>query len=174
MQIIRTPRLIIKSLQVDDITNNYIEWLNDVEVNKYLETRFQMQNYQSCLDFVNRIHKDEREELFGIFTNNNNEHIGNCKLGFISKLHHTAEISFFIGNKIFWGEGYATEVVSHVVQYGFEHLGLVKITAGCYESNKGSKKVLLKAGFEVEGFRKKQVMLGNQREGVYILGVVKK
>jgi [ribosomal protein S5]-alanine N-acetyltransferase len=65
-------------------------------------------------------------------------------------------------------------VVSHVVQYGFEHLGLVKITAGFYESNKGSKKVLLKVGFEVEGFRKKQVMLGNQREGIYILGIIKK
>ena len=65
-------------------------------------------------------------------------------------------------------------MVSHVVQYGFEHLGLVKITAGFYESNKGSKKVLLKAGFEVEGFRKKQVVLSNQREGVYILGIIKK
>jgi len=77
MKIIKTPRLIIKSLRVDDISKKYIEWLNDEEVNKYLETRFQMQNYQSCLDFVNRIHKDEREELFGIFTNNNNEHTGN-------------------------------------------------------------------------------------------------
>ena len=47
MQIIRTPRLIIKSLQVHDISNNYIEWLNDIEVNKYLETRFQVQNYHS-------------------------------------------------------------------------------------------------------------------------------
>ena len=46
MQIIKTPILIIKPLQVDDISNNYIEWLNDVEVNKYLETRFLMQNYQ--------------------------------------------------------------------------------------------------------------------------------
>jgi len=65
-------------------------------------------------------------------------------------------------------------VVSHVVQYGFENLGLEKITAGCYESNKGSKKVLIKAGFEVEGFRKGQVAFGSQREGVYNLGIVKK
>ena len=175
MKIIKTPRLIIKSLRVDDISKKYIEWLNDEEVNKYLETRFQMQNYQSCLDFVNRIHKDEREELFGIFTNNNNnKHIGNFKLGAINKFHHTAEISFFIGNKSFWGAGYATEAVSHMIRYGFENLGLEKITAGCYESNKGSKNVLIKAGFEVEGFRKEQVVFGSQREGVYSLGIVKK
>jgi len=174
MKIIRTPRLIIKSLCVDDISKKYIEWLNDKEVNQYLETRFQVQNNQSCLEFVKRMQEDANEELFAIYTNNNNEHIGNCKLGAINKFHHTAEISFFIGSKSFWGAGYATEVVSHVVQYGFENLGLEKITAGCYESNKGSKKVLIKAGFEVEGFRKGQVAFGSQREGVYNLGIVKK
>jgi len=174
MKIIRTPRLIIKSLCVDDISKKYIEWLNDKEVNQYLETRFQVQDNQSCLEFVKRMQEDANEELFAIYTNNNNEHIGNCKLGAINKFHHTAEISFFIGSKSFWGAGYATEVVSHVVQYGFENLGLEKITAGCYESNKGSKKVLIKAGFEVEGFRKGQVVFGSQREGVYNLGIVKK
>lgn len=174
MKIIGTPRLIIKSLCVDDISKKYIEWLNDKEVNQYLETRFQVQNNQSCLEFVKRMQEDANEELFAIYTNNNNEHIGNCKLGAINKFHHTAEISFFIGSKSFWGAGYATEVVSHVVQYGFENLGLEKITAGCYESNKGSKKVLIKAGFEVEGFRKGQVAFGSQREGVYNLGIVKK
>ena len=95
------------------------------------------------------------------------------KLGFMNKFHHTSEISFFIGNKIFWGKGYATEVVRGIVQYGFEYLGLLKITADCYESNEGSKKVLLKAGFKVEGFREKQVKLDNQREGIYILSIVK-
>jgi len=174
MKIIRTPRLIIKSLCVDDISKKYIEWLNDKEVNQYLETRFQVQNNQSCLEFVKRMQEDANEELFAIYTNNNNEHIGNCKLGAINKFHHTAEISFFIGSKSFWGAGYATEVVSHVVQYGFENLGLEKITAGCYESNKGSKKVLIKAGFEVEGFRKEQVVFGSQREGLYSLGIIKK
>jgi len=174
MKIIKTPRLIIKSLRVDDISKKYIEWLNDEEVNKYLETRFQMQNYQSCLEFVKKMQEDEKEELFAIYTNNNNEHIGNCKLGAINKFHHTAEISFFIGNKSFWGAGYATEAVSHMIQYGFENLGLEKITAGCYESNKGSKKVLIKAGFEVEGFRKEQVVFGSQREGLYSLGIIKK
>jgi hypothetical protein len=31
-----------------------VEWLNDEEVNKYLETRFQVQNNQSCLEFVKK------------------------------------------------------------------------------------------------------------------------
>ena len=159
---------------MDDISNKYIKWLNDKEVNQYLETRFQVQDHQSCLEFVKRMQEDANEELFAIYTVDNNEHIGNCKLGAINKFHHTAEISFFIGSKSFWGAGYATEVVSHLVKFGFEDLGLEKITAGCYESNKGSKKVLIKAGFEIEGFHKGQVVFGNKREGTYSLGIVKK
>ncbi len=175
MYIIRTPRLIIKSFQVDDMSNKYVEWLNDIEVNKYLETRFQVQNYESCVEFINRMQADESEELFGIFTNNNdNEHIGNCKLGCINKLHQTAEISFFIGNKNFWGGGYATEVVSHVTQYAFENLGLEKITAGCYELNLGSMNVLKKNGFKVEGVLKGQVKCDSTRQNLYIFVVRKK
>ena len=42
MQIIRIPRLIIKSFQVEDISNEYVGLLNDIEVNKHLEIRFQV------------------------------------------------------------------------------------------------------------------------------------
>ena len=62
--------------------------------------------------------------------------------------------SYLIGDKNYWRQGYATEVVSHVTQYGFENLGLEKITAGCYEPNVGSINVLKKNGFKVEGVLK--------------------
>ena len=55
MKIIKTPRLIIRSLSLDDISDKYIAWLNDHEVNKYLETRFKVQDYNSCSEFVRRI-----------------------------------------------------------------------------------------------------------------------
>jgi ribosomal-protein-alanine N-acetyltransferase len=173
MKIIKTPRLIIRSLSLDDISDKYIEWLNDHEVNKYLETRFKIQDYKSCSEFVRRMQDGDDVELFGIFTKINNEHIGNCKLGPVNGFHHTSDISYFIGSKCFWGMGYATEVVNHVLEYGFGAMGLEKITAGCYESNIGSKNVLIKSGFKEEGFRKAQVVSGDHREGMYIFGIVK-
>jgi RimJ/RimL family protein N-acetyltransferase len=173
MKAIRTPRLILKPLTVDDISSDYIKWLSDSEVNKYLESRFQEHDYQSCVKFLKKT-KENGEKLFGVFTVKENKHIGNCKLYNINKFHHTAEIGFLIGNKTCWGRGYATEVVSHVVDYGFKYLGLEKITAGCYESNRGSRNVLLKAGFEIEGLRENQVIFENYRQGVYLFGIVKK
>ena len=82
--------------------------------------------------------------------------------------------SYLIGDKNYWRQGYATEVVSHVTQYGFENLGLEKITAGCYEPNVGSINVLKKNGFKVEGVLKGQVKCGSARHNLYILGIRKK
>ena len=90
---------------MDDISKKYIEWLNDKEVNQYLETRFQVQNNQSCLEFVKRMQEDANEELFAIYTNNNNEHIGNCKLGAINKFYSAPtnqdnNLKFLISNEL--------------------------------------------------------------------------
>ena len=82
--------------------------------------------------------------------------------------------SYLIGDKNYWRQGYATEVVSYVTQYGFENLGLEKITAGCYELNSPSLKVLKRNGFKVEGVLKEQVRCGSTRQNLYILGVRKR
>ena len=174
MDKIKTPRLIIKSLQVEDVSNKYIDWLNDIEINQYLEVRFKVHNYESCVEFIKKMQEDENEELFGIFTNDkNNEHIGNCKLGFINKAHLSADVSYLIGNKNFWGKGYATEMLRYFVDYGFENLGLEKITAGCYEHNRASMKVLMKTGFIVEDTLKDQVISNSKRQKLYIFGLRK-
>ncbi len=38
--ILKSDELILKELTSSDVTQQYIEWLNDFEVNKYLESRF--------------------------------------------------------------------------------------------------------------------------------------
>jgi RimJ/RimL family protein N-acetyltransferase len=51
-----------------------------------------------------------------------------------------------------------------VTNYAFKTLNLHKLTAGCYDSNKGSEKAFKKAGFAVEGIRKKHCYC----DGIYV------
>ena len=37
--ILKLDELILKELTSSDVTQQYVEWLNDFEVNKYLESR---------------------------------------------------------------------------------------------------------------------------------------
>lgn len=50
-----------------------------------------------------------------------------------------------------WGKGYMTEVVRHMMQFGFESLCLDLISVGHFEFNDRSRRVIEKCGFRYEG-----------------------
>ena len=67
----------------------------------------------------------------------------------------TAEIGYWLGEN-YWGKGIATEALLQTVNYVFKAFPeIVRIWAGVFEYNKSSMRVLEKAGFELEGIRKK-------------------
>jgi RimJ/RimL family protein N-acetyltransferase len=99
-------------------------------------------------------------------------HIGNIKIGPINLNHQIAPIGILIGDKNEWGNGYASEAIQIVTQFGFDKLNLMKIYAGCYESNIGSKRAFEKSGYEVEGFFRSHVKVKNRREGCWQLCIV--
>ena len=49
----------LRELGDDDISDRYISWLNDSEINKYLDTRFSKHNFESVQDFV-RMNKNSK------------------------------------------------------------------------------------------------------------------
>ncbi|WP_291855293.1 GNAT family protein [Marinilabilia sp.] len=61
----------------------------------------------------------------------------------------SAEIGYWLGEP-FWGKGFMTEAVKQMVDYGFKHLNLTRIFTGVFDFNKGSQRVLEKAGFKLE------------------------
>jgi len=152
MTVIETNRLYLRPLSEEDATQHYVNWLNDPEVNRYLETRHNAQTIASCKAFIDQCNEDEKAHLYGIFMKDGERHIGNTKLGFINTEYARGELSLFIGDKAYWGKGLAGEVVQALSQYGFNHLGLERIEAGCYAENLASLRVFLKTGYTVEGF----------------------
>ena len=74
---------------------------------------------------------------------------------------HTCEIGYWIG-EAYWGKGIATEAVKQATIYAFESLGLHKVYAGVFEFNKGSMRVLQKAGYFQEAILKSSVQKNNK------------
>ena len=166
---IKTSRTILRPLTEKDVTPEYVHWLNDIKINQYLESRFVCHTVLSVRSFVKTMNNDASSYLFGIFIDS--KHIGNIKLGSINKNHLRANIGLMIGDSDYWSQGIATEVIRAVTSFAFEDKGIIKIDAGCYESNLASKKVFIKSGFEVEGFLKSHVINDGTREGVWLLGI---
>ena len=169
---IYSKHLKLRSLTSDDVNEKYVAWLNDLDINKFLETRHQIQTIQTCRDFVIRMNDSSESQLFGIFLGDSNEHIGNAKIGFIHEKYSTGQISLFIGEKKYWGKGFGSEVISCLTDYAFNNLNLARLEAGCYEDNISSLRSFLKSGYVVEGFRRSHVVSQSKRIGSFWLGIL--
>ena len=155
-------RIILRQIKI--ATRQYVDWLNDIEVNRYLESRFTKQTMETCQDFINNANGDINTYFYGIYVKG--VHVGNIKLH-INPRHNYGNIGFLIGDKSNWGKGNTTEAIKTVVKFAFETLELKKVWAGVYEQNKGSIKALKKVGFTEEGRQKRHYL----SEGKYIDGI---
>ncbi len=166
-----TPRLFLRNLGHEDVTERYLSWLQDDEVTRYLEVRFLTHTIDAIRSFVCDANDSSHSLLFGVFMSDGCGHIGNIKLGPIDRNHGRADISLMLGERSAWGKGYATEAISAVASYGFEKLNLKKIGAGCYSNNLGSLKAFLKAGFTHEATIKDHWETAHGRQDQLLLGL---
>ena len=156
---IKTKKIILKKLDLNkDITNKYKNWMNDYEVQEYTEQKYIKHSLSDIKKFVKEKNQSKFEFLFGIFLKEKNSftHIGNIKLGPINYFHKNAEISYFIGEKKLWGKGYAASAIKEIIKIA-KKKNIKKLKAGLYKMNIGSKKVLKKNGFKVEGKLKSEI-----------------
>lgn len=165
--------LILRCLTMTDATENYLSWLQDPEVNAFLEGRFNIpESVTQLAGYIRETVADPDSLLLGIFKKKELSHIGNIKLGPINRRHRIGEVGFLIGEKKEWGKGYASCAIIMLCDYAFYQLDLVKINAGCYEENAGSRRALLKAGFIAEGRQSLQWETNGKRQAGLIFGKV--
>jgi RimJ/RimL family protein N-acetyltransferase len=139
-------QIYLKKLSVKNASEKYASWLNDKEVNKFLQTR---ETTVSELKKYIKKHLDDPNSLFlGIFDKNNDVHIGNVKLEPIDWQRGRAIFGILVGDKNYWGKGVGTEVTRLVVDYGFNKLGLFEMELGVVANNVRAVHVYEKVGFK--------------------------
>lgn len=158
----------LRKVRPEDVNEDYHRWMNDPEVNRYMETRFVSQTMDEIRRYVANTAVRADEIFLAMCLKSGDRHIGNIKLGPINRFHHFAYVSLFIGEKEYWGKGIATEAISLVKDFAFGELGLHRLMAGCYANNVSSARAFEKAGFRREGLEKGKWLC----EGRYVDGLL--
>ena len=144
--------IILRRLNIKDVTENYVSWLNNPKINKFLECRHNIHTYETTCAYVENLNQDESLELLmGIFLINQDKHIGNIKLGEVNWINLHSHLGIIIGDSREWGKGYATAAVKLISNFAVNNLGLNTLVAGCYEENVGSYKAFIKAKWKYSG-----------------------
>ena len=162
-------RYFLETLLPEDVTERYVQWINDLEVNRFLEVRFSGLNRESTKDFVMSF-DNKTKFLFGIYTCKENIHIGNASLN-INANHNIAEFGYFVGDKRYWGENAAMEACYLLLEFGFNKLGLRKIWGGAYLTNISSIFNHKKMGFTQEGRLREHYVDGDTATDVLLFSM---
>jgi len=148
---LETPRLILKPPTVEKDAHLIINLRSDPEVMQYVGDG-SIQNETQTHEFLKQAvsyYDQYKMGMCAVFDKKSNHFIGQAglfHLGFNTN-NEEIEISYRL-NKQFWGNGYATEIVSCLVEWGFTNLSVDQLIAITYPANIASQKVLTKCGFK--------------------------
>jgi RimJ/RimL family protein N-acetyltransferase len=151
----------LSPIHLDD-AEKYCEWLNDLEISKFIvfpTTQYTIQLERDLLS--NMIQRGE--QIFAIVTHKENTLIGSTGFHDIDNLNRKAEFGIFIGDKSYWNKGFGTEVTTLMLDYGFNVLNLNNIILKVYSFNIRAIKSYEKVGFKLIGLRRQARIFGNKK-----------
>ncbi len=143
-------RIYLRPLEREDLNEKYLKWLNDPQVNRYLESGLFPSARDGLEEFYKRV-SSSGDVILAIAEKESDEHIGNVKLGPINWVHRRATFGILIGEMRFWGRGIGTEATKLMVEYGFFRLNLRKIDLGVYACHEAAVRLYETVGFKIEG-----------------------
>ncbi|MBC8527182.1 MAG: GNAT family N-acetyltransferase [Candidatus Cloacimonetes bacterium] len=154
-------------INLDD-AEKYCEWINNLEVSKYLSLSRQQITIQKEREILEDMSKN-RAQVFGIIEKKTDNLIGNCSLFNINHPNKRAEFGIFIGDKTYWDKGYGTEATKLILDYGFNILNLNNIMLEVYGFNKRAIKSYENVGFKIIGKRRNaKIIAGKKYDIIYM------
>lgn len=143
----------LRDWKIADI-EDVVKHANNYNVAKWLTNQFPYPYDENAGEiYINSILNDSPQKVFAIEVNG--EVIGSIGIFPQSDIHEkSAEIGYWLSEK-YWGNGIMPKAIAEMVDYGFKTFDIVRIYARPFSTNKGSQRVLEKAGFELEARLKK-------------------
>ena len=149
-----------KSCEEEDIIK-FTEWMNDFEITDYIDNSSMLFSYESEKEWVIASAKKSSPGNFNIIDLETNELIGSVGVDNIKDVSRSAVLGIFIGNDKYRSNGYGTEAIKLLLEYGFKYLNLHSIKLTVLDVNARAYKCYIKCGFKETG---------RDREAMYLNG----
>lgn len=154
-----TERLVIRALREEDCAE-LVEYMNDWDVNGPLEHPPFPYTYADAKEFYDKMMRGievGKPEFFAICDGGTDEMMGGIGLHpehSFQQRAFTCEMGYWLG-RMYWGQGYMSEAIPPVLDFGFNALKLRMVSATTNVENERSKKVLRGLGFTYLGDHKR-------------------
>ena len=146
--VIKSERCYLRKLSVSDDLTSYLYWMQTPSNNPFILSAALGYDLNQLKNFINTCNNRSDVELFGVFTNKDNLHIGNIKFDEINLLNKSATFGILIGDKNFRGKGFAREAIIASVSWLKDNYEIETIKLGVDHENISALNLYLKLGFK--------------------------
>ncbi|MBE0379499.1 GNAT family N-acetyltransferase [Pseudoalteromonas prydzensis] len=146
MNLLTCDRFKLRYLEAADASTKYLNWLNS-EVSQFILNK--PESKSRLVTYIEEQHADADVYFYGIFTLDNDDHIGNIKFIIKGKSRDCVEMGILIGEKAWHGKGVAKEVIECFASHAKQQLGITKMQLGVDSANTAAVSAYYKIGFKV-------------------------
>ena len=143
--VIKLDRVFLRIIRPEDVTERYLNWLNNDSTTKYLVTK--SAEMKSLREYVRERYCANNVLFYGIYLQDTGEHIGNVKLEPVDFAKKEAVLGILIGESRCRGMGICKEVCSGLAEYSFSVLSLERLLLGVEYDNTNAMKCYKSCGF---------------------------
>lgn len=147
--ILKGPRITLRPIKLADALN-CVRWFRDPEVVRYISPAVYKMGLKKEKEYLKNIIKSRKDITYSIVAEDG-KHIGNVGLHLDKKSIHNAGFGIVIGDKTYWGRGYAGECIKLLGNLAFKKFKINRWQLTVFKENKGAVKAYKKAGFKTEG-----------------------
>lgn len=144
----------------EDAVEQFAEWLNDFNVTDYTGRSGKILTLEQEREYFEKSCKSTGNIYFDIVTLEGDKLIGRISLNGIEWIPRIATMGIFIGDENFRNNGYGTEAIRLLLEYGFKYLNLHNIRLSLIDVNERAHKSYLKCGFKDTG-RHREIIFVN-------------
>lgn len=146
----------------EEAIKKFTEWMNDFQVTDYLGRSGQITTLLGEKEWLENSAKDSQNRNFDIVELETNKLIGTVGLENIKSIERSAVLGVFIGDAEYRSNGYGTEAIKLLLEYGFRYLNLHSIRLDLLDVNERAHKCYLKCGFKDTGASRDAIFLNGK------------
>jgi len=163
-------KTVIRAIELDDI-NLLLKWREDPEISFLLGREFPLSTEMQKKWYERTLNNSSKRKF--IVETKDKISIGMLGIMDIDLKNRHCECGITIGEKNYWGQGFASDALSVIIKYLFEELGMNRIYAKIYEYNQKSLKLFNSLGFQIDGEIKDFIYTDGKYYNMFILSLKK-
>ena len=165
-------RVALESFSERFITNAYVGWLRDPEINRYLVQPDKDTTLEEVRAYCHSLMSSGTDRFFAILDREAGAHIGNLRLGPIDSAARHCRLGMLIGDRNYHGRGFGTEAVGLALTFCFETLHMHKVYLNVIGENYAAIRTYEKNGFVTEGVLEDHIFLRGRFHDLRLMGLI--